>query len=205
VATREGHLIRVLAQRYCERGGQGGRDTTRDGSIWWSDVARKATVKMTTDGQFSRERVANARHGKRGSQGGLAPHHPFSKSFQQDDPGAATRKFQRDLPGLTPRFFFGQIVGSGLVKACPGGVSPWGARPCGGRRASAFREHELRHSVSASSASPKPHSLHRLLFFGFAETALTPSPALCRRFSCHQVPPGKRRPIILCEPYLLMP
>jgi hypothetical protein len=36
--------------------------------------------------------------------------------------------------------------------------------------------------VSASSASPKPHSLHCLHFFGFAETALSPSPVLIRSY-----------------------
>ena len=62
------------------------------------------------DGLFSRDRVANARNGDRGSQGGLAPHHPDRK-FPTGCAGAATRIFQRDLPGLLPRFFFALFRG----------------------------------------------------------------------------------------------
>ena len=66
-------------------------------------------MKETKDGHFSRDRVANARNGDRGSQGGLAPHHPDRK-FPTGCAGAATRIFQRDLPGLMPRLFFAPTI-----------------------------------------------------------------------------------------------
>ena len=64
-------------------------------------------------------------------------------------------------------------------------------------RAAAFHEHVRRHSKSASSAAPKPHSLHNLHFFGFAKTALTPLPALgpvntCQIAATWQVLTGPR-------------
>ena len=49
-----------------------------------------ATKKKAKDGHFSKVRVARARYGLRGSQGGLAPHHP-DQMVPTGCAGAATR------------------------------------------------------------------------------------------------------------------
>ena len=55
-------------------------------------------------------------------------------------------------------------------------------------RATAFHDHVRRHYASASSASPKPHSLHCLHFFACSETVLAPLPALiCSYGSVNQI------------------
>jgi len=51
-----------LAQECCERSGQGGRVTTRDGSIWWRDVA-KGGYRKGQGWSFAREWVVIARNG----------------------------------------------------------------------------------------------------------------------------------------------
>jgi hypothetical protein len=105
--------LEACAVRVAKEAVTGGpRKTTREGPIWWSDVAREvATVNETMDGHFCKGWVVRARTAKEAAREGWHLRHPIPEGqrpferYPTGCPGAATRRIQRDCRGLAPRFF----------------------------------------------------------------------------------------------------